>query len=179
MPRFFECAHTRRRNYIGFRHMKVVIIIIITIIITRRAYRLDWCYAVFMPHVFTAITVFSKQFCWCANCASRNGAGPMPTRIWLMHLAKPRHEPEDANGKKTAQTMQPSWHFAKTDTKSDTHFRAVFFDSPDIHHVENHHFTTVKTQFLWFSIFWFFKKCTTTSAVFNPAGYLCIDTVYM
>jgi len=50
----------------------------------------------------------------------------MPTTIWLMHLAKPSHEPEDTNGKKAAQKMQPSWHFAKTDTKSVTHFRAVF-----------------------------------------------------
>ena len=110
---------------------------------------------------------------WCAICASGNGAGAMETRIWLMHLAKPSREPEDRTRKKAAQKMQPSRRFVKTDPKSVTFFRAVFFDSPEIHSVENHHFASVKTQFWWFRIFWFCKKCTTTSAVFNPAGCFC------
>ena len=106
--------------------MILIINIIITIIITRSAYRLDWCYVVFLPNMCTAITVFSRQFRWCAICASGNGAGPMPTTIWFMHLAQPSHEPEHANGKKAAQKMQPSWHFAKTARKCVTDFRAVF-----------------------------------------------------
>ncbi len=128
---------------------------------------------VYAKCVYRHHCLLETQCRWCAICASGNGAGPMATAIWLMHLAKPSHEPKDTNGKKAAQNMQPSCHFAKTDTKSVTHFRAVF-SFPRIHHVENHHFTTVKTQFLICSILWFCKKCTTTSAVFNPAGCLCM-----
>ena len=122
------------------------------------------------------------KMCIPPSLSSRNTVSLMcHLRQWQWRWSNGNNDLAHALGKAISWARRHKWKkgrakketlvaFCKNGHKIRHAFSGCFFDSPEIHHVENHHFATVKTHFFLFSIFWFCKKCTTTSAVFNPAG---------
>ena len=139
--------------------------------VTRVQSATEWTASVHTStHVHTAIALFKKHFFLDAPFAPvamaleqwKQGFG---SKTWQSHLVSRMTNSKNGRAKKATLAA-----FCEKGPKIRDAFSGCFLDSPEIDTVKNRQFASVKTTFLWFKIFRFWKKWMTTSAVVNPAG---------